>query len=78
MVWRVEDRAFDWFILRNEQYERLIPQAGIIKSETFPGLWIDCGVLLRRDHVRVHEVLQQGLRSPEHAAFVNALQTKRP
>jgi hypothetical protein len=77
MVWRVEDRAFDWFILRNDQYERLIPQAGIVKSETFPGLWIDCEALLRGDHARVHEVLQQGLRSPEHAAFVNALETKR-
>ena len=78
LVWRVEDQAVDWFILRDDQYDRLLPTAGIIKSETFPGLWIDCEALLRGDHAKVHEVLQQGLRSPEHTAFVDELKTKNP
>jgi hypothetical protein len=78
VVWRIEDWSIDWFVLRKDQYERLVPQAGIIKSETFPGLWLDCEALLRGDHAKVHEVLQQGLRSPEHAAFVISLQAIRP
>ena len=73
LVWRTEELAFDWFILRDDHYERLNPEAGIIKSETFPGLWIDCAALLAGAHVRVHEVLQQGLHGHEHAAFVSHL-----
>jgi hypothetical protein len=77
LVWRVEDQAIDWFILRNNQYERLLPVEGILKSESFPGLWLDSDALLRGDHARVHDVLQSGLHSPEHTAFVAALQAKK-
>jgi hypothetical protein len=73
VVWCIDDPAIEWFILRNGQFERLAPEDGIFKSEAFPGLWIDGPALLRGDHARVHEVLQQGLRSPEHAAFVEEL-----
>ncbi len=77
LVWRVEDQAIDWFILRNNQYERLLPVEGILKSKSFPGLWLDSDALLRGDHARVHDVLQSGLHSPEHTAFVAALQAKK-
>jgi Uma2 family endonuclease len=76
VVWRIEDKEIDWFVLRGGQYERLAPEVGIFKSETFPGLWIDCDALLRGDYARVHEVLQQGLQSPEHAAFVAQLTSR--
>jgi hypothetical protein len=39
----------------------------------FPGLWLDPAALLRRDGKRVREVLDQGLATPEHAAFVAKL-----
>jgi Putative restriction endonuclease len=39
MLWRVDDNAIDWFVLRNNNYELLVTEAnGIIRSETFPGL----------------------------------------
>ncbi len=42
IVWRVLDRAIDWFVRRDERYERLEPGAdGILRSEVFPGLWLD-------------------------------------
>jgi Uma2 family endonuclease len=78
LVWRVGDRAIDWFLLLNGQYDRLPAQDGLLKSVAFPGLWLDPEALMRGDLARVFEVLQQGLRSPEHAAFLATLQAKRP
>jgi Uma2 family endonuclease len=75
LVWRVLDDAIDWFVLREGNYERLAPGAdGIHRSEVFPGLWLDAAALLRGDLMAVLQVLQQGLASPEHAAFVARLQ----
>jgi Uma2 family endonuclease len=75
LVWRVAERALDWFVLRQGQYERLaLSPAGFYQSEAFPGLWLDPAALTRFDVSRVLEVLQQGIASPEHAAFVARLQ----
>jgi Uma2 family endonuclease len=74
IVWRVEDRGIDWFVLRNGQYEKLQPApSGWLQSEVFPGLWLDAGALLRGDLTQVLQVAQQGVQSPEHVAFVNHL-----
>jgi len=63
-----------WFVSRNGRFEDLSPGPdGILRSETFPGLWLDPAALLRRDGARLREVLQQGLATPEHAAFVSRL-----
>lgn len=74
LVWRVEDRAIDWFVQRHGRFEPLAPDAaGVLRSPTFPGLWLDALALLRGDMVRVFQVLQQGTASPEHADFVARL-----
>ena len=74
VVWRVLNRAIDWFLLRDGQFERLEPDAqGILRSTVFPGLWLDAAALVRGDLATVLAVLQQGLASPEHAAFVAQL-----
>jgi Uma2 family endonuclease len=71
LVWRVLDRQVDWFILRADRYERLAPDAqGRLRSETFPGLWLDVAALLGGDLAAVLAGVQQGLASSEHAAFV--------
>ncbi len=75
LVWRVLDQAIDWFVLRGTDYERLaLSPAGFYPSEVFPGLWLDAAALVRSDLAVVLNVLQQGLASPEHAAFVAQLQ----
>jgi Uma2 family endonuclease len=75
IVWRVGERAIDWFVLRAGQYERLpIGDDRVVRSETFPGLWLDASALLRGELVRVCTIVQQGLAGPEHAAFVARLQ----
>lgn len=74
VVWRVYDDEVDWFLLRRGRYRRLSPSAkGVYQSETFPGLWLDSAALIRGDVSTVLQVLQQGLASPEHAAFVARL-----
>lgn len=74
IVWRVLNREIDWFVLRDDQYERLATDAqGLLKSEIFPGLWLDPAALVEGDLARVLAVVQQGLASPEHAAFVARL-----
>lgn len=79
LVWRVLDQAFDWFILRQTQYERLAPGAdGILRSEVFPGLWLDPAALLRLDLAEVLRVQQLGLASAEHAAFADRLRQTGP
>lgn len=74
VVWRVQDRAIDWFVLRHGDYERLAADAaGIYKSEVFSGLWLDSAAMIRRDRARVLQVLENGIRTPEHADFVERL-----
>ncbi len=75
LVWRVLDKQIDWFVLRSGQFELLQPDTeGILRSEVFPGLWLDPTALLRSDMARVLAVVQRGVASPEHAAFADKLQ----
>lgn len=74
LVWRVWDRAIDWFVLREGRYAALpLSPEGHYRSEVFPGLWLDPAALIRGDLAQAVAVLQQGLASPEHADFVNRL-----
>jgi Uma2 family endonuclease len=74
LVWRTWDSAIDWFVLREGRFERLpVSEAGQLRSEVFPGLWLDPAAMIRGDFAQVTAVLQQGLASPEHAAFVARL-----
>jgi Uma2 family endonuclease len=75
LVWRVLDQQIDWYVLRGSQYDRLpLNPAGVHQSEVFPGLWLDPAAMVGLDLATVLRVLQQGLASPEHAAFVTKLQ----
>jgi Uma2 family endonuclease len=50
IVWRTEDRAVDWFMLRDGRYVRVEPDArGIMVSGTLPGLRLAVPALLAGD-----------------------------
>jgi Uma2 family endonuclease len=75
LVWRVQDRAIDWFVLRGGQYDRLAPEpSGLYQSEVFPGLWFDPAAMAGGDLARVLETARGGLGSDRHAGFVARLQ----
>jgi hypothetical protein len=74
LLWRVEDQVIEWNVLRAGQYSLLTPGPDhILRSELFPGLWLDPTALVAGDLVRVLAVLQQGLASAVHASFVTHL-----
>lgn len=75
LVWRVDDAAFDWFVLREGRYERL-ESSGVLVSPMFPGPELDAAALLEGDMARVLKVLQEGMARPEHAAFVRDLEAR--
>jgi hypothetical protein len=76
LVWRVEDAVIDWFVLREGCYQPLSLTEGLYRSEVFPGLWLDPAALVRGDLAGVLQVLQRGLATTEHAAFVAQLQRR--
>ncbi len=72
LVLCLEEQELYWFHFKSKR--KIAPDAkGVYRSRVFPGLWIDGRALLARDSRRVNQVLQQGLASPAHAAFVRKL-----
>jgi len=74
LVWRVGDSAVDWFAQRGGRFEQL-PQHedGVRRSEVFPGLWLDVPALLAGEGPGLLRRLDEGLRDPAHAHFVERL-----
>lgn len=74
VVLRVFDGEVDWFVQRGGAFERLLPDAaGLVRSECFPGLWLDVPALLRDDLRAVAAAVEAGCATPEHEAFVQRL-----
>ena len=75
VVWRVLDGQVDWFVNREGRFEPMLPEPdGILRSTVFPGLWLDPAALTAGNATALKLILQQGLNSPEHAAFVARLE----
>ena len=78
LIWRVNDKLLEWYVLRDNGFELLsLPEDGIYRSETFPGLWLNAAAMLQRDGKHVMQVLNEALSTTEHAAFVSQLESRR-
>ena len=78
LVAQAYEQRVDWFVLREGVYEALQPDAeGILRSEVFPGLWLPADALWAGDLAAMLAVLQQGLASPEHSAYVADLRERQ-
>jgi len=74
----VREREVRWHRLVDGKFQVMSPGSdGILRSVMFPGLWLDPAALLAKDKQRILAVLQQGLQSPEHAAFVAELNRRK-
>lgn len=73
----VARRELRWFRLVGKEYQQVpVPPDGIIRSLVFPGLWLDVGALLDGDMLKVIEVLERGLATPQHGEFVERIRQK--
>jgi Uma2 family endonuclease len=67
-----------WFWLVQGAFKRVAPDAdGLYRSVVFPGLWLDPAALLAGDLKRLRQVVDLGVATPEHAAFVARLAGNR-
>ncbi len=63
-----------WFVRREGRFVEMLPGPdGIYRSEAFPGLWFEPRAFFVEDMDGLIAVLEQGLATPEHAAFVAQL-----
>jgi Uma2 family endonuclease len=77
LVWRTLDQQFDLLSLNPGNHQAIAPDAqGILRSQIFPGLWIDSEALFAGDLAKALATLQTGLASNEHAVFAPALKAK--
>jgi Uma2 family endonuclease len=74
LVWRTDDAALDWFVLRDGDFVPLTPDSdGTLRSPTFPGLWLDPAALFAADLRATFALLDRATSTPEHAEFVDRL-----
>ncbi len=74
LVWQTFENQLSWFRLCDEDYVLIEPDGeGVIQSQVFPGLWLAVPSLLSGAMMNVMNVLQAGLTTPAHQAFVQTL-----
>ncbi len=74
VVVALRQKQVRWFVLHHGKFTALQPGPdGILRSEVFPGLWLDSNALVREDGRRLLAVLREGLATPDHAVFVGRL-----
>jgi Uma2 family endonuclease len=78
VVWKVLQRQIEWYVNRGDGFELMLPAAnGVLHSAVFPGLWLEPSALVRGDVNAVLALVQQGLGSQEHGAFLATLEQAR-
>jgi Uma2 family endonuclease len=74
LVWQTYEKDLVWFYLHEGDYLCLTPDdSGVVRSRVFPGLSLEVKAMLRGDLASVLATLQEGLKTGEHAAFVEGL-----
>ena len=74
IVFLAHEQHIVWFVLTDGVYVAMTPDdGGVLRSRIFPGLWLQPEAFLAGDLAQVLAVLQRGLTSEEHAAFVARL-----
>ena len=70
LVWLTRENKIVWWSLKDSDYSPFEPdEHGIIRSEVFPGLWLNTTAILSGDKAAVLTTLQSGLATDEAIAF---------
>jgi Uma2 family endonuclease len=74
IVWQASPPSVVWFALQAGEYVALTPDAaGILRSQVFPGLWLNVEALVSGNLAQVLETLNEGISHSSHQAFVEQL-----
>jgi Uma2 family endonuclease len=74
LVVELEPDRIHWFTRRGKRFVVLRPGLdGIYRSKVFPGLWLDPIAIFTKDRARRNAILERGVATSEHAAFVAKL-----
>jgi Uma2 family endonuclease len=74
LIWEVMDARLQWLELEEGKYVPLKGRAdGTHCSRIFPGLWLNFSALLSGDGRKASRILDRGLKSAGHKAFVKQL-----
>lgn len=70
LVWNLSEGRVQWHVLDQGRYRpRASDAAGVIRSRSVNGLWLDVNALLARDVDGLLRTLNAGLNSEEHRAY---------
>ena len=73
IVHRTYDGEIDWFEFRDGQYVKSTADAGIYRSEIFPGLWLNEAAMIEGNLAAVLATLREGMIGQDHSEFVKSL-----
>ena len=74
LVWQASSQSFIWFSLQAGEYVALTADgSGILRSQIFPGLWLNVDAFVTGNLSRVLETLREGIDSAAHQEFVRQL-----
>jgi Uma2 family endonuclease len=76
LVYCVDEEEVHWFHFPSRRKLKA-DRSGVWKSRVFPGLWLHGPALTARNSRQLRATIEEGLATPEHAAFVRKLQTAR-
>lgn len=77
LVWVVHEDRFVWFSLSSDGYAELNPaRNGVIKSQVFPGLWLDTKAMLAGNWPKILATAKNGIESEEYLGFAAKLKTQ--
>lgn len=78
LVLHIYEEQVSWFTWQGGDYQEIAADAdGIVRSQVFPGLWLDPAKFWAGDLGGLLATLQAGLASTEHMAFVEKIKPQR-
>lgn len=71
LIWRVPNDLFEWYVFDGTDYQLQNPDSsGILRSQVFPGLWLDTKAMLAGDLARLMDCVREGIATKDHQRFL--------
>jgi Uma2 family endonuclease len=77
IVVRVPERQIVWFEMTDEGFVERELKNGVLKSTSFPGLWLDVSALFAATAKQLLATVRKGMASPEYGEFIRRLNERQ-